>query len=190
LNKKVYSKNSKVGEMKKAIFLDRDGVINKLVFREGKAQAPYLLEEFELYEGVIEALKIIKAHGYLAIIVTNQPDVARGWVAKESVEMINNKILELLPIDDIKICFHTNDHNCQCRKPMPGMLIEAAKDWGIDLLNSFMIGDRFGDVAAGKAAGCKTILIGAGDEQGVHPNPDFRASLLIEATKFINLKKV
>jgi D-glycero-D-manno-heptose 1,7-bisphosphate phosphatase len=170
---------------KKAIFLDRDGVINKLIIRDGKAQAPYSLSEFALYEGVENALKIIKSAGYLAIIVTNQPDVARGWVTKESVELINNKILEILPIDDIKICFHTNIDLCDCRKPMPGMLIEAGKDWGIKMEESFMIGDRFGDISAGKKAGCKTILIGKGDSQGSFPSPDFRAELLIDAVKFI-----
>ena len=171
--------------MKKAIFLDRDGVINQLIIREGKAQAPYTLEEFALYPGVEEALVIIKASGYLAIIVTNQPDVARGWVKKESVELVNNKIRELLPVDDIKICYHTNSDNCLCRKPMPGMLLEAAREWEIDLKSSFMMGDRYGDISAGVRAGCKTVLIGKGDVQGDHPSPDHKAELLIEAVKFI-----
>ncbi len=171
--------------MKKAIFLDRDGVLNKLIIRDGKAQAPYTLEEFDLYPGVKEALKFIKDAGYLAIVVTNQPDVARGWVKKESVELVNNKIKELLPVDDIKICFHTNSDNCQCRKPLPGMLTEAAMEWEIDLTESFMIGDRYGDISAGSSAGCKTILIGNGDLQGDHPNPDFKADFLIDAMRFI-----
>lgn len=171
--------------MKKAIFLDRDGVINKLIMRNGKKQAPYTLEEFALYPQVVEAVSIIKEAGYLVIVVTNQPDVARGWVSKESVELINNEILKLLPIDDIKICFHTNADNCQCRKPMPGMLLEAAIHWGIDLGKSFMVGDRYGDITAGHTAGCKTILIGTGDLQGEHASPDYRADLLISAVKFI-----
>lgn len=171
--------------MKKAIFLDRDGVINQLIIREGKAQAPYTIEEFALYPGVEDALAIIKASGYLAIIVTNQPDVARGWVKKESVELVNNKLRELLPVDDIKICYHTNTDNCLCRKPMPGMLLEAAREWEIDLKSSFMMGDRYGDISAGVRAGCKTVLIGKGDTQGDHPSPDHRAELLIEAVKFI-----
>lgn len=171
--------------MKKAIFLDRDGVINKLVIRNGKAQAPYTLLEFDLYPGVEEAFQIISESDYLAIVVTNQPDVARGWVSHESVEMINNKILEMLPIDDIKVCFHTNSDQCLCRKPMPGMLLEAAKEWEIDLKNSFMIGDRYGDITAGVKAGCKTILVGAGDNQGDHPNPDYRANSLLESVSII-----
>ena len=171
--------------MNKAIFLDRDGVLNKLIIRNGKAQAPYTMEEFELYPGVVEALKIIKDAGYLTIVVTNQPDVARGWVKKESVDEVNAKIKELLPIDEIKVCFHTNEDKCHCRKPMAGMLLDAAKDWDIDLAKSYMIGDRYGDISAGVKAGCKTILIGAGDAQGEHPSPDHRADLLIDSVKFI-----
>lgn len=172
-------------KLAKAVFLDRDGVINKLVNRNGLAQAPYTLEEFELYPGVEEGLRIIKDAGYLAIIVTNQPDVARGWVKKENVDLINNKIKELLPIDDIKICFHTNADHCLCRKPMPGMLLDAAKEWQIDLSQSYMMGDRYGDVAAGKKAGCKTILIGKGDARGDYPMPDYQADFLINAVKLI-----
>jgi D-glycero-D-manno-heptose 1,7-bisphosphate phosphatase len=97
---------------------------------------------------------------------------------------VNAKIQELLPIDDIKICFHTNGDNCGCRKPRPGMLIEAAQYWNIDLRASFMVGDRYGDVYAGMQAGCKTILIGAGDAQGDYPSPDYRAELLIDAVKY------
>ena len=171
--------------MKKAIFLDRDGVLNKLILRNGKLQAPYELQEFELYPGVIEALKLIKEKGYLAIVVTNQPDVSRGWVSMESVELVNNKILELLAVDDIKCCFHDNSAQCLCRKPLPGMLIEAAQEWGIDLKKSFMIGDRYGDIKAGHSAGCTTILIGEGDTQGDHPSPDYKADLLINAMAFI-----
>ena len=169
--------------MKKAVFLDRDGVLNKLILRDGKAQAPYSLEEFALFPGVIEALTIIKDAGYLAIVVTNQPDVARGWVKKENVELVNSKIKELLPIDDIRICYHTNSDNCLCRKPLPGMLTEAAELWDIDLKESWMVGDRYGDITAGHKAGCKTVLIGAGDTQGDHSVPDFKAELLIDAVK-------
>lgn len=174
--------------MKKAIFLDRDGVLNKLIMRGGKAQAPYSLGEFELYFGVQEALVKIKEKGYLTIVVTNQPDVARGWVTKEKVELINNEILRLLPIDAIKICFHTNSDKCLCRKPMPGMLQEASFEWGINFSKSYMIGDRYSDIAAGAIVGCKTILINNGADKGEqldYPVPDFQAASLIEAIQFI-----
>ena len=169
----------------KAIFLDRDGVINKLVIKDGVGRAPYVLEDLELFSGVIEACQKIKEAGFLTIVVTNQPDVARGWVERKNVELINNRILELLTIDDIKICFHTNQDNCLCRKPMPGMLLEAAEQWQIDLTKSYMIGDRYGDIAAGVIADCKTFLVGPGDHQGMHPDPTYRVSSLIEAVTLI-----
>lgn len=172
-------------KFKKALFLDRDGVINQLIIRNGKAQAPYTPEEFSLYPGVEEAFLRLKETDYLKIIVTNQPDVSRGWVKVESVEAINKRIKEILPIDDIKICYHTNADLCLCRKPMPGMLIEAAKEWEIDLKKSYMIGDRYGDIAAGVAAGCITVLVGPGDEQGNYPSPDFRVESLLEGVKLI-----
>lgn len=170
---------------RKAVFLDRDGVINKLITRDGKAQAPYTLEEFDLYPGVIEACLEFKKLNYLIIVVTNQPDVARGWVSIESVKLINNKIKEMLPIDDIKICYHTNIDNCACRKPMPGMLLEAALEWKIDLKQSFMFGDRYGDISAGIKAGCKTILVGAGDSQGNHPDPHYKVASLFDGLSVV-----
>ena len=165
---------------KRAIFLDRDGVINKLIMRDGKGRAPYALEDFELLPGVVEACERLKAAGFLTIIVTNQPDVARGWVEEERVHLINNKIKELLPIDDIKICFHNDKDGCDCRKPMAGMLLSAAQEWEIDLAESFMIGDRYGDVSAGVKAGCVTFLVGEGDAQGHHPAPDHKVNSLLE----------
>jgi D-glycero-D-manno-heptose 1,7-bisphosphate phosphatase len=169
----------------KAVYLDRDGVINQLIIRNGKAQAPYTLEEFALFPGVEEACHALKQASYLLIVVTNQPDVARGWVNIESVEAINNRILELLPIDDIEICFHTDVDQCHCRKPMPGMLLETAKQWNINLQQSFMVGDRYGDISAGCIAGCTTILVGEGDQQREYPNPHHRAKSLFDAAKII-----
>lgn len=169
----------------KAIFLDRDGVINQLILRNGKAQAPYVIEELALFPGVEEACQSLKEASYLLIVVTNQPDVARGWVNLESVHIINNRLRELLPIDDIEICFHTDVDQCHCRKPLPGMLLEAAKRWNIDLSQSYMVGDRFGDISAGMSAGCTTILVGPGDKQGNHPDPHFKVPSLFEAAKII-----
>ncbi len=171
--------------MKKAIFLDRDGVLNQTIFRNGKARAPYTIEEFSLYPGVEEAITLLKERQYLLIVVTNQPDVARGWVSREAVEMVNNKIRDLIHLDDIKICFHTEKDNCQCRKPRPGMLLEAKSQWNIDIANSYMIGDRFSDVEAGKSAGCMTILIGEGDNVASEVKPDFQKMSLLEAAQMI-----
>ncbi len=172
-------------KLQKAVFLDRDGVINQLIMRKGKAQAPYIIEELALFPGVEEACHSLKAASYLLIVVTNQPDVARGWVNLESVEIINKRIRELLPIDDVEICFHTDIDQCHCRKPMPGMLIEASKRWNIDLSKSYMVGDRYGDIGAGVKAGCTTILVGPGDKQGHHPDPHFKATSLLESSRII-----
>lgn len=169
----------------KAVFLDRDGVINQLIIRNGKAQAPYTLEEFALFPGVEQACLDLKAAKFLLVVVTNQPDVSRGWTTVESVDLINGKIRELLPIDAIEICFHTDVDQCHCRKPLPGMLVEASKRLNIDLTRSFMVGDRYGDIAAGIKAGCTTILVGPGDQQGNHPDPHFRAPSLWESSRWI-----
>lgn len=170
--------------MNKAFFLDRDGVLNQTIFRNGKERAPYELSEFKLFDGVPEAIEMLKASGFKLIVVTNQPDVARGWVTKEKVDMVNNKIQEILNVDEIKVCFHTDQDGCECRKPRPGMLIEAGGDHQIDMANSYMAGDRASDVLAGKTAGCKTILIGNGNEQA-GANPDYKFESLLEAVRFI-----
>ncbi len=170
----------------KAIFLDRDGVINKLICRQGKWQAPYNLSEFELLPGVAESLIQFKNAGFINIVVTNQPDMARGWVSRENIDLINNHILEVLPIDEIKVCFHINEDNCDCRKPKPGMLIAASKTWNIDLENSFLIGDRESDIRAGIAVGCKTILIDSPQqEKTINIKSDYTAKTMLEALKFI-----
>jgi D-glycero-D-manno-heptose 1,7-bisphosphate phosphatase len=145
-----------------AVFLDRDGVINQTLFKNGKHLAPDTIETFLFFPGVKEAILALKAAGYLVIVVTNQPDVARGWQKKEVVDAMNEKVRRELAVDDLKVCFHTDEHQCECRKPKPGMITEAAKDWGIDLSSSYMIGDRDSDLEAGKAAGCVSYLVGDG----------------------------
>lgn len=170
--------------MKRAVFLDRDGVLNRTIFRDGKPRAPYTLEDFALLDGVPEGIDLLRRHQFDLIVVTNQPDVARGWVSKEAVDAVNDKLRELIFVDDIKICFHDSKENCQCRKPRPGMLLEAARERNIDLKNSYMIGDRHSDVEAGIAAGCKTILIGEGDHSA-NVSPDYKFESLFEAAKLI-----
>ncbi|HXH76251.1 MAG TPA: HAD family hydrolase [Bacteriovoracaceae bacterium] len=170
---------------KKAVFLDRDGVLNQTIFRMGKARAPYSLEELKLFDGVIDAIKELKAAGYFLVIVTNQPDVARGWVGKLIVESVNKTIMEELKIDSLQVCYHTEKDNCLCRKPRPGMLLAARDEWGIDMTQSFMVGDRFSDIEAGSSAGCRTILVGEGDNVPALVTPDFFASSLLTASRWI-----
>lgn len=166
---KVESKN--LSNKQKAVFLDRDGTINRYVgFLRN-------IDDFELIDGVAEAIRKINESGYLAIIVTNQPVIARGEVTLEELQEIHNKMETMLGqegafVDAIYYCPHHPDKGfegerpeykmvCDCRKPKPGMLVEAAKKYNVDLSQSYMVGDGKNDVEAGKAAGCKTILVGA-----------------------------
>lgn len=171
--------------MNKAIFLDRDGVINKTIFKMGKPRAPYTLEEFSFIDGVKEAVQSFKDNGFIIIVVTNQPDVARGWVSMEQVELVNNLVKDKLAVDEIKACFHTEKDQCNCRKPKPGMLLEAAESWDIDLEKSFMVGDRLSDVEAGHAAGCKSILVGGEEKPSSVIVPEFYCADLLTASKWI-----
>jgi D-glycero-D-manno-heptose 1,7-bisphosphate phosphatase len=144
---------------RRAVFLDRDGVLNASIVRGGKPYAPLTLAEFELLPGVPDALARLRAAGFLNVVVTNQPDVATGKARREDVDAIHAHLLKNLPIDAVKACFHTDSEGCDCRKPKPGMLLEAARELGIDLGASFMVGDRWRDVAAAHGAGCKALFI-------------------------------
>ncbi len=148
--------------MTQAIFLDRDGVINRAIVRDGKPYPPVDLTHLEILPGVASALQDFKAAGYLLIVVTNQPDVARGTMRRETVEEINAYLGSLLPIDEIRTCYHDSGDGCDCRKPLPGSILAAVDQHGIDLSKSFMIGDRWRDIEAGQAAGCRTIFIDYG----------------------------
>lgn len=152
----------------RAVFLDRDGVLNKSIVRDGRPYAPTTLSEFELLPGVIDAAQALRRKGFLLIVVTNQPDVGAGRVEQQTVERMNAELRKWLPIDDIKVCYHVDRDDCQCRKPKPGMLLEAAREWNIDLETSVMVGDRWRDIEAGHAARCKTVFVDCGyDEKGV-----------------------
>ena len=142
------------------MFLDRDGVINEVVFRgREKPIAPWKLEEFKLIPGIKEPLGELSRIGYHLFVVSNQPDIAKGYIDTSTIEMMNEIILETLPIHDIMICPHDDGHNCNCRKPKPSMLLDLSKKWGIDLKKSFLIGDNWKDIEAGRAAGCRAILL-------------------------------
>lgn len=170
---------------KPCVFLDRDGVLNRAVVRNGKPYPPATLEEFEILPGVAEACTLLKGVGYLLVVVTNQPDVARGTTPLSFVQAINTRLKEALPLDAIKICAHDSADNCACRKPKPGMLLEAARENTIDLAKSFMVGDRWRDCEAGARAGCKTIFIDYGYDEP-QPSADVpRAQSLLEAAHMI-----
>jgi len=169
----------------KAIFIDRDGVINKVITRNEKPSSPWRLEEFEIFPDVKKYLAAFKKMGFLNIVFTSQPDISRGNLKLEDLEKMHKIILETLPVDEIKFCPHDDKDNCQCRKPKPGLIIEAAKKWSVDLKKSYVIGDTWKDMGAGKAADCKTILIRRNYNKDLKENYDFEVKNLKEAVKTI-----
>lgn len=174
------------GGKSRAVFLDRDGVINRAIVRDGKPFPPSTPEELEVLPGVLEALHELKSHGYKLLVVTNQPDVGRGTQSRQMLDVMHQTLRARLPIDDILVCCHTDQDECDCRKPMPGMLLEAARKYNIDLAPSFMVGDRWRDIDAGYNAGCKTILIDYGYlERAPDHEPDLRVNSLREAADWI-----
>ena len=171
--------------MRRAVFLDRDGVINRAIVRDGKPYPPVSLVELEILPGVHEALQKLHDANYLLVVVTNQPDVARGTSKREDIELMNAFLSSQLPIDDFKTCYHDSADECNCRKPLPGALLEAAQEHDIDLSKSFMVGDRWRDVEAGASAGCKTFFINYRYAEQKPDAPDFIVSSLLEAKKII-----
>ena len=158
--------------MSKAIFWDRDGTINYPIIIDGKSHPPDCVEHLQLVFGIRQLMEKTCKMGYLNIVVTNQPDVARGLQTKEEVDKINNAVIEYLPLDDLFVCFHDNGQ-CECRKPKPGMFLKAKEKYDIDFSHSWMIGDFPSDVKAGKAVGCKTIFI-EGNYKGISTErPDY-----------------
>jgi D-glycero-D-manno-heptose 1,7-bisphosphate phosphatase len=173
-----------------AVFLDRDGVINRGVVRDGKPYPPASLEEFELFPGVPDAIRALKGAGFRIIVVTNQPDVATGKQRREVVQAMHERLCRDLPIDTVKVCYHVDADGCSCRKPKPGMLLEAAAEWSIRLQQSYMVGDRWRDIAAGKAAGCKTILVEGNYQEQPADSPDAVVTSLWEASELILNQRV
>ena len=174
-------------KLRRAVFLDRDGVINRALERESKPYPPRSLDEFEILPGVAAACEKLKRGGYLLVVATNQPDVGRGTMAKELVETIHAEMCRQLPIDRVEVCFHPGQGKsaCDCRKPKPGMLLRAARELGIDLKESWMVGDRWRDVDCGHAAGCRTIFIDRGYAEELRQKPHFSAGNLAKAADII-----
>ena len=178
-------------EAARAVFLDRDGVINEPVIRNGKPYPPASIDQLRLTANAAESLRQLKEHGFLLIVVTNQPDVRRGVTKKQTVEQIHAALTAQLPIDDFFVCFHDDEDGCQCRKPSPGLLCEAGKKHNINVEGSFLIGDRWRDIEAGVAAGCRTVLIDYGyeEQKSKHP-PHAVVFSLAEAVNWILKQEV
>ena len=170
-----------------AVFLDRDGVINRALERDKKPYPPRSLDEFEILPEVSAACARLKAVGFWLVVVTNQPDVGRGTLPKETVEAIHREMCRRLPIDRVEVCYHAGQgaSECDCRKPKTGMLLRAAKALDLDLTQSWMVGDRWRDIDCGHAAGCRTIFVDRGHAEELRQKPHFWAGNLAEATDII-----
>jgi D-glycero-D-manno-heptose 1,7-bisphosphate phosphatase len=168
-----------------AVFLDRDGVLIPQRLASGSLAPPDSAGSLELLPGVAQACLRLHDDGLLLFVVTNQPDVARGIIALADVETIHRRLRELLPIDHIYVCPHDEIDACDCRKPRPGMLLEAARQWGVDLRASTMVGDRWRDIEAGQRAGCATVYIPRGYPELKPEFFDATANDLTEAADFI-----
>lgn len=169
----------------RAVFLDRDGVLVVPEFREGRSFAPREIADFRLYEDAAPCLERMKAAGFRLVVVTNQPDVGNGLVERAVVDEMHRRLAAALPIEAIEVCYHAPVDNCDCRKPKPGMLHRAAHRLGLDCARSIMIGDRASDVAAGRAAGCRTIFIDLGYRGERPDNPDRSVGCLVGATNIV-----
>jgi D-glycero-D-manno-heptose 1,7-bisphosphate phosphatase len=167
----------------KAVFLDRDGVLNRAVVRDGRPYPPASVEELEILPNVADALARLRAAGYDLVVATNQPDIARGTATVESVEAIHAHLRAALGLDDIRVCPHDDADGCDCRKPKPGLLLRPPL---YDMPSSVMVGDRWRDIEAGRAAGVGvTILVDYGYDEGIPHEPTLRVGSLREAADWL-----
>lgn len=168
---------------KRVVFLDRDGVINRPVVRDGRSYPPASVDDLVILDGVAEALRRLREAGFRLVVVTNQPDVARGTQSRAAVEAIHAELRRRLPLDDIRTCFHDDPDQCGCRKPKAGLLMEGGED--VDFAQSFMVGDRWRDIAAGVAAGCRTVFLDYGYRERQPVQFDFKTGSLLQAAEWI-----
>jgi D-glycero-D-manno-heptose 1,7-bisphosphate phosphatase len=171
--------------LKRAVFLDRDGVINRAVVQNGKPFPPRSVADLEVLPDAKDALLRLRDAGYVLIVVTNQPDVARGTQTQHQVEEINARLAAELAIDDFMVCYHDDAEGCACRKPNPGGLLEAAERHQVDLNRSYIVGDRWRDVEAGQRAGCTPFFIDYGYSEREPQQPFLRVRSLAEAAEQI-----
>lgn len=169
---------------RRAVFLDRDGVLNRTRVVAGKPYPPETLAAFELLPGVIQACRELHAAGFLLIVATNQPDVGRGTQDRAVVEAMHEELRRLLPLHAIEVCYDAGEPS-DFLKPAPGMLLRAALEHQVDLSSSFMVGDRWKDVECGRSAGCTTLFVDCGYAERLRSLPDFTVSNLPEAAKLI-----
>jgi D-glycero-D-manno-heptose 1,7-bisphosphate phosphatase len=172
-------------DVRRAVFLDRDGVLNRAPIQDGRPVSPLSVVDVEILPGVKEACERLRRRGYLLVVVTNQPNAARGIQERGSIEAIHRFLRSRLPLDDIRTCYHDDGDGCECRKPKPGLVLAAAMDWHIELCQSFMVGDRWRDIEAGRRAGCRTVFINYHYAEEHPPAADFEANSLAVAADWI-----
>lgn len=173
------------GKSGSAVFLDRDGVVNRALVRDGKPFPPRHENELILLEGVKEAVCKLKCNGFEVAVLTNQPDVSRGLVSIELVEKFHKLIKEQTGINYFYSCFHDDSDFCDCRKPRIGLITKAAKDLKVDIQGCFIVGDRWRDIEAGQKAGCQCFFIDYGYAEE-RPKPPFNTvTSLLDAADFI-----
>lgn len=169
--------------MRKAIFFDRDGVINEAIWRGNKASGPRSLDEWQWVEGIHEAVTRLKAADYLIFVITNQPDIHRQVITRDLFDDFTQKLYDELGVDDVSACLHDDIHQCHCRKPKPGLILDLAKKWDISLSASALIGDTDRDLKAGKAAQIFSIILDRPYNQKLAP--DLRVGALAEAVDYL-----
>jgi D-glycero-D-manno-heptose 1,7-bisphosphate phosphatase len=166
-----------------AVFLDRDGVLNRSFDEDGTPVPPRRLADFELLPGVSAACHRLSEAGLLLVVVTNQPDVSRGTLARSDLDAIHDRLRELLPVDDVRVCTHDDQDDCACRKPRPGMILDAAAELGIDLARSVLVGDRWRDIEAARNARVRSVLIAPTGHADGRSDPDFTFPSLADAVE-------
>jgi D-glycero-D-manno-heptose 1,7-bisphosphate phosphatase len=171
--------------MRRAVFLDRDGVVNRAILREGRPYPPASLSDLRVLPGVREACRKLREAGFALILITNQPDIARGSVLAEHVAEIHRLLQRYLQLDDIRMCPHDDAAHCACRKPRPGLLLDAARTWDINLSESYIVGDRWRDVEAGQRAGCQALFVDYGYRERRPDAPYLRVRSLSDAATWI-----
>lgn len=175
-----------INALSRAVFFDRDGVLNHSTMRAGKPHPPSHVGELRVWDDAKESVRLVVEAGFLPVIVTNQPDVARGTQRLETVAEINGEVARQTGITEVYTCYHDDADDCACRKPKPGLMLRAAADLGLDLSRSYLIGDRVKDIEAGRAAGCVTVFIDLQyPETAIDVGAELRASSLREAVDWI-----
>lgn len=170
---------------RRAVFLDRDGVLTRAIVRDGKPFSPRRREDLEVMGGITEACTALREAGLLLVVVTNQPDIARGSLAVDELVAMHEDLVGRIPLDGILYCPHDDTDGCSCRKPAPGLLLQAAHRFGIDLRNSVLVGDRWRDIDAGRRAGCRTVFVKAGYLERGAEGQDLTVTSLPEAVPWI-----